>query len=116
MLFGDPENRVKVEVFTDSKPLVDTISSTKIVENRALIPEVNSMKEMLETKTVKSFTWVESSDQLADPLTKEMTEPCAMRDLFLRNRFDHKKFSKNPQATIIGYMMKEQQWKLLKLS
>jgi hypothetical protein len=100
LLFGDYEKKMKVEVYTDKKPLLESIASTKIVENKFLVSEINAMKQLIEDETIKNITWVETKDQLADILTKEMNEPKKIQDVFLRNDFDFKVFNRNPKATL----------------
>ena len=56
LLFGNFEKRIKVESFIDSKPLLESLASTRIVENKFLVSEVNAMKTLIEDGSVKSFT------------------------------------------------------------
>ena len=100
LLFGDSKNRIKVESFTDSKPLLESIASTRIVENKFLVAEVNALKQLLEDGVVSSFTWVKTEDQLADVLTKDMVEPWAFRRMFLRNNGGFIQFLNNPRAVL----------------
>ena len=58
------------------------------------------MKKLLEDQLVKSYIWVDTSDQMADVLTKDMVEPTNFRSLFLRNRCDLWKFQANPKAVL----------------
>ena len=66
---------MKVEVYTDKKPLLYSIASKKIVENKFLVSEINAMKQLIEDEIIENITWVETKDQLADVLTKDMHEP-----------------------------------------
>ena len=100
LLYDDSQNRIKVQSFIDSKPLLETLASTRIVENKFLIAEVNALKKLLEDGVVQDYTWVETGDQLADVLTKDMHEPCSFRDVFLRNSSDMLRFSRNPKAVL----------------
>ena len=84
----------------DSKPLLETLASTRIVENKFLVAEVNALKKLLEDGVVQHYTWVKTEDQLADILTKEMCEPSGFRNVFLRNFGDMIKFSGNPRAVL----------------
>ena len=47
VLFGENKSRIKVEIHTDSEPLIESIRSTKRVENKYLCQEVGAMKEAL---------------------------------------------------------------------
>ena len=100
LLFGNDKKRVKVQSYIDSKPLLESIASTKIVENKFLITEVNALKKLLEEQIVQSYIWVKTEDQLADVLTKNMVEPTNFRGLFLRNRSDFQKFKTSPRVIL----------------
>ena len=100
LLFGEDKKRIKVESYIDSKPLLESLASTRIVENKFLVSEVNALKKLLEDQVVENYTWVKTEDQLADVLTKNMTEPSSFRGLFLRNRGDFRRFLKNPRAVL----------------
>ena len=100
LLFGDVQNRIAVHSYIDSKPLLESIASTRIVENKFLVAEVNALKRLLEDNQVKSYTWVGTVDQLADIFTKEMSESTVFRSLFLRNRCNFGKFRHNARAVL----------------
>ena len=100
LLFGDVKNRIKVESYIDSKPLLESIASTRIIENKFLVSEVSALKTLLEDGVVSDFTWVRTEDQLADVLTKDMAEPYMFRRVFLKNNGDFMKFKGNPKAIL----------------
>ena len=100
LLYGDYQKKIKVEIYIDKKPLLESVASTKIVENKFLVSEINAMKQLIKDETVEHITWVDTKDQLADVLTKEMVEPKKFRDVFLRNKFDFKVFDRNPKAKL----------------
>ena len=100
LLYGSCKTRIKINSYIDSKPLLESIASTKIIENKFLVTEINAMKKLLEDQLVKSYIWVDTSDQMADVLTKDMVEPTNFRSLFLRNRCDLWKFQANPKAVL----------------
>ena len=58
ILFGDIKKRIKVNIHTDSEPLVESIKSTKRVENKALCNEVEAMKEAMLKEEVRTFSCV----------------------------------------------------------
>ena len=89
LLFGKYVQKVDVKILTDSKPTLETIASTKRPDNKFLIDEIRMMKQLLITGVVKSFSWLSTTEQLADCLTKNMTEPSAFADIFLRNMFKY---------------------------
>ena len=48
LLFGSRELKIPVKVYTDSKPLLDSISSTKQVANKLLRNTMTDLKRKLE--------------------------------------------------------------------
>ena len=61
--------KIKVNCYTDSKSLVDSLSSLKQQEP-CLRQDTLVLRDMLEKGTIEPITWVKSQDQLADVLTK----------------------------------------------
>ena len=100
LLFGDVKQRIKVESYIDSKPLLESIASTRIVENKFLVSEINALKMLLENGVVDNFTWVGTEDQLADVLTKDMVEPYMFRKVFLKNSGVFMNLKGNPKAVV----------------
>ena len=64
------ENQMKVDMLTDSKPLLDSLNSTKQVENKLLRPLIKYMKQCLDAKMITSMRWCDTKVCLADVLTK----------------------------------------------
>ena len=60
---------VKVKCYTDSKSLVDSLSSLKQMEP-CMKQDTLVVRDMLERGVIEPVTWVPSKDQLADVLTK----------------------------------------------
>ena len=67
MIFSDI--KIKINCYTDSKSLVDSLSSLKQQEP-CLRQDTLVLKDMLEKGSIEPLTWVKSEDQLADVLTK----------------------------------------------
>ena len=100
LLFGSQDKKIKVESFIDSKPLIESLASTRVVENKFLVAEINALKSLIEDGTVNEYTWVDTDNQLADVLTKEMNEPRSFRSVFLWNKCDFTKFAENPKVVL----------------
>ena len=100
LLFGSQDKKIKVESFIDSKPLIESLASTRVVENKFLVAEINALKSLIEDGTVHEYTWVDTDSQLADVLTKEMNEPRSFRSVFLWNKCDFTKFAENPKVVL----------------
>ena len=62
---------LRIKCFVDNKSIVDNVNSTKNVDDRRLRIDIAVLKSMLENKEIESITWIESSLQLADSLTKK---------------------------------------------
>ena len=67
MIFSDI--KIKINCYTDSKSLVDSLSSFKQQEP-CRRQDTLVLKDMLEKGTIEPLTWVKLEDQLADVLTK----------------------------------------------
>ena len=64
-------NQLDVELKTDSKSLLDTLESTKQVEEKLIRPVVTNLKEMITRKWITSMKWIGSENCHADVLTKK---------------------------------------------
>ena len=71
LLFGDVKYRIPIHVYTDSKPLLDSIASTKQVEQRLLRNTMTDLKKKLEEEEVNGYSWIDTKSMTADVLTKE---------------------------------------------
>ena len=60
---------------TDSKGLIDTLKSTKQVDEGKMRFNVARIKEFLELKEVEEIRWVPTHMMLADSLTKSKADP-----------------------------------------
>ena len=87
VLFGG-KKKVEVEIVTDSKPLLDSIASTKQVETKMMRPVITDMKEKVVDKSVKSFDWLETKKMVADVLTKENSSNKDLDGVMVENRFE----------------------------
>ena len=61
---------VPIHCKVDNKSLVDALSSSKQVDDKRLRIDIAVLDEMLEKKEINNVSWVDSSSQLADCLTK----------------------------------------------
>ena len=87
LYFGDYKRRIKVRLFTDSEPTLESIASSKQVERKTLRPTIVDLKERLVDRDIHSYSWLPTQDMLADVLTKEMRLPQALENVFLKNEF-----------------------------
>ncbi|XP_018008572.1 uncharacterized protein LOC108666247 [Hyalella azteca] len=59
-----------VKCFVDNRSLVDAVHSTKAIEDKHLRINMAVLRDMLSKRDIQSITWVRSSLQLANVLTK----------------------------------------------
>ena len=62
---------IPVKCFVDNRSLVEALSSYKQVDDRHLRIDISVLKDMLSAEELKEVTWVDTSKQLADCLTKK---------------------------------------------
>ena len=70
-ILGDRISDIPVDCYTDNKSLEDSLYSTKTLENKRLILDLATIKDMLQSKEIQSVRWIDKHDQLADCLTKQ---------------------------------------------
>ena len=72
ILGADTETPIDISIhsLTDNKSLVDSLHSTKTLENKKLILNRAVIKDMIKQNDINSVQWVDTHDQLADCLTK----------------------------------------------
>jgi len=90
MLFGEVKSKIKVELSTDSEPLIETIGSTKGIESKTLYHEVAGCKEGILDGSVISYGYINKKENPANKLTKNSQETKKFVEFFQRGRFLHK--------------------------
>ena len=85
LYYGDYKRRMKVRLFTDSEPTLESIASSRQVERKTLRPTILDLKERLVDKDIQSYSWLPTQDMLADVLTKKMKIPQALENVILKN-------------------------------
>ena len=60
-----------VGYFVDNRSLVEAVHSTKNVEDKMLRINMSVLRDMLDQGDISSVEWVQSTKQLANPLTKK---------------------------------------------
>ena len=87
LYYGDYNKIIKVRLFTDSEPTLESIASSRQVERKTLRPTIVDLKKRLVDRDIHSYSWLPTQDMLADVLTKEMRLPQALESVFLKNKF-----------------------------
>ena len=70
--------RFPVKCYVDNKSLVEAVYSTKAVEDKQLRINIAILREMVSKTDVHSVSWVRSSRQLANVLTKKNASSCSL--------------------------------------
>ena len=83
------KRKLEIKLFTDNKPLLDSIASSKQVENKMMREVIADMKEKLVEKKVSSYEWIETKKIVADILTKEKMDTVDMYDIVMAYYISH---------------------------
>ena len=67
VLFGEKRQNIDSNVLTDNISNLQTIASTKLL----LINSYASFKQHLEYGDIKSYSWLDANQMLADVMTKD---------------------------------------------
>ena len=67
---GGDKSQLKVKCYVDNKSLVDALYSSKSVDDKRLRIDIAVLKDMMERKEIESVSWIATSFQLANCLTK----------------------------------------------
>lgn len=70
---------LKIRSFVDNKSLVDSLHSSRSVDDKRLRIDIAVLRGMLERGEVAEVAWVDASGQLADCLTKKGASPERLR-------------------------------------
>ena len=88
LLFGKRDKKLPIKLFTDSKPLLESISSTHQVEEKMLRNSITDMKDSLYENRVESFSWLDGEkDMVADVMTKVSKDSQDLSDIVLKNKW-----------------------------
>ena len=88
LYYGNYKRRIKVRLFTDSEPSLESIASSRQAERKTLRSTILDLKERLVDRYIQSYSWLPTQDMLADVLTKEMRLPQALENIILKNELN----------------------------
>ena len=77
--------QIEVNALTDNKGLFENLNNTRQCEEKLLRNSVALIKQMVENKEVKNIEWVETSEMLADTLTKKGGNGSWLKHVITRN-------------------------------
>merc|ERR1712002_293734 len=80
---------VKVKIFTDSRPLLETLGSTSQIAEKGLRKSIAYLKEQLKLGKVESYSWIEGNEIIADILTKTGSKREELEEIMNEGYFKH---------------------------
>ena len=86
MLF-EKKKKIPIKIFSDSIPTLESITSTKQVEQRLLRNCYTDLNDRLTNGEVECFVWLDTDDMVADILTKQAKENVDIIDIVRVNIF-----------------------------
>ena len=86
---------IKLKVFTDLRPLLETLGSTSQVAEKGLRKAIAYLKEHLKLGSVESYGWIQGKDIIADILTKTGSKRTELDEIIVEGYFRHEQNEKN---------------------
>ena len=81
--------KIPLRIFTDSRPLLESIGSSSQIAEKALRQSVSFMKQTLEDGEVEQYSWIEGTEIVADVLTKQGSFKESLDEIIKDNKFRH---------------------------
>ena len=75
------DSQIRVDLTTDSQSLIDSVNSTKQIEEKLLRPIIKYLKQCLDAQMINDLRWCDTTVCLADIFTKSSAP---LIDTFLR--------------------------------
>jgi uncharacterized protein YheU (UPF0270 family) len=104
---------VPLKIFTDSRPLLESIGSSSQIAEKSLRQSIAYLKQALEDGEVVAYSWIEGKNIVADILTKQGSKREAL-DEIIKNYFftqaqskDNMVVFENEEITIKNLTIKE---------
>ena len=70
VVFELTDHKVPIKCYVDNKSLVESLGSSKLVDDERLRIDMAVLKDMMHRNEIGSVSWVPTVDQLANGLTK----------------------------------------------
>ena len=86
---------VKARLFTDSRPLLESLGSSGQVEEKTLRQSIASLKQNLEDAEVERFSWIPGNQIVADIFTKQGSDRVSLDEIMSKNVFRHARTEDN---------------------
>ena len=68
LYYGDYRKRMKVRLFTDSEPTLESIASSRQVERKTLRHTIMDLKKRLVDREIYTYSWLPTQEMLTDVL------------------------------------------------
>ena len=81
--------KIPLKIFTDSRPLLESIGSTSQIGEKALRQSIASLKQSIEDGDVEQYSWIEGKEIVADVFTKQGLKKEALDEIIKNNNFMH---------------------------
>ena len=81
--------RIDTRMFTDSRPLLESIRSSGQIEEKSLRLLVASLQHNLEDGEIDSFSWIVGTEIVADVFMKQGSQRETLDEIVLNNIFRH---------------------------
>ena len=107
-------SKVRARLYTDSRPLLETIGSSGQIEEKNLRQSVMFLKQSLERGDILGYSWIQGEEIVADVLTKQRSRREALQDIVMENKFRHVQtrdnwvYYENGEIKIQNLVMKRQ--------
>ena len=80
---------VRTRIFTDSRPLLESIGSSGQIEEKNLRQSVMFLKQSLERGDILGYSWIQGEEIVVDVLTKQGSRREALQEIVMENKFRH---------------------------
>ena len=81
--------KITTRIFTDSRPLLESIGSSSQIGEKALRQSVAFFKKSLEEGEVSQYSWIEGAEIVADVFTKQGSRRESLEEIVKKNVFKH---------------------------
>ena len=87
--------KVEARLFTNSRPLLESLGSSGQVEEKALRQSIAALKQNLENAEVKRFSWISGNEIVVDVFTKQGSDRVSLDEIMSKNTFRHARTEDN---------------------
>ena len=95
VLFFGSEKMIPVKIYSDSLPLLESIASSRQVEQRLLRNTMTDLKQKLVDGEISSYSWIDTKAMTAVILTKEGGEIENILEVVRENLFQEANTQRN---------------------